>query len=307
MSPSWKRRTRSAFGRSTLARARSSSCLRTRFVLFIDNQASSAVLVKARSISCSLNAVLRQVSAILLCPSNRPLHAYTDTNRNPTNAEKLRKSNRVKYQPLDDPSLHTSSYTSCARHPPTTPSADANSSTLFPSGDSSTWLRDMGPSPTTVKDVLISRFVSTLSGFGLARSSRGLGCRRNQWVSNSAATTSSHSGSLGTAAYYWKREEPPRQAPPLTGPVVFALLATALAWNVPDVTVLIAVAFGGLLRTVETLTLQRHHLTVHSTCALITLPSAKTGKRTGETQSVIVEDGILVLTIDRLMYYSVEN
>ena len=43
----------------------------------------------------------------------------------------------------------------------------------------------------------------------------------------------------------WQRVEPSRQAPALTGSVVFALFATALAWNWPDVALLIAVAFGG--------------------------------------------------------------
>ena len=39
----------------------------------------------------------------------------------------------------------------------------------------------------------------------------------------------------------WKREEIPCQAPPLTGPIVFALCATALAWNLTDVALLIAI------------------------------------------------------------------
>ena len=38
----------------------------------------------------------------------------------------------------------------------------------------------------------------------------------------------------------WKREEPPVQAPSLTGPIVFALMATALAWNLTHVAVFIA-------------------------------------------------------------------
>ena len=63
-------------------RARSSSCLRTRFVLCIDNQASITVRVKDRSSSCALNTVARQVSVMLLCFLNRPLHAYTNTDGN---------------------------------------------------------------------------------------------------------------------------------------------------------------------------------------------------------------------------------
>ena len=49
-------------------------------------------------------------------------------------------------------------------------------------------------------------------------------------------------------------------------------------------------AFGRLGRTMEALTLQRHQLTVHASCVLVTLTSTKTGKRTGEAQSVIIED-----------------
>ena len=77
----------------------------------------------------------------------------------------------------------------------------------------------------------------------------------------------------------WKQEEPPVQAPPLTGPIVLALVATSLAWNLTDVAVLIAVGYGGFLRTMEALTLQRHQITAHSSCILLTLPITKTGKR----------------------------
>ena len=99
----------------------------------------------------------------------------------------------------------------------------------------------------------------------------------------------------------WKREEPPLQAPPLTAPIVFALLATALAWNLTVVAVLIAIGYGGFLRTMEALTLQRHQTTAHGTCILVTLPTTKTGKRTGEIESVILDDLMLVSIITRLL------
>ena len=67
-------------------RARSSSLLRTRFVLFIDNQSSLAVLVKSRSSSRRLNGVARKAAAILLGTLSKPLYAYTDTDRNPADA-----------------------------------------------------------------------------------------------------------------------------------------------------------------------------------------------------------------------------
>ena len=59
----------------------------------------------------------------------------------------------------------------------------------------------------------------------------------------------------------WKREELPLQAPPLTGPIVFALIATALAWNLTDVAVLMAIGYGCFLRTMQALTLQPNHST----------------------------------------------
>ena len=86
----------------------------------------------------------------------------------------------------------------------------------------------------------------------------------------------------------------PLQAPPLAGPIVFALIATALAWSLTDVAVLMAIGYGGFLRTMEALTLQRHRITGHSTIT-------KTGKRTGETQSVIIDDPLLISIINRLL------
>ena len=99
----------------------------------------------------------------------------------------------------------------------------------------------------------------------------------------------------------WKREELPLQAPPLTGPIVFALVATALAWKLTDVAVLTAIGYCGFLRTMEVPTLQRHQITAHGSCILLTLPISRTGKRTGETQSVIIDDPMLISTANRLL------
>ena len=65
-----------------------------------------------------------------------------------------------------------------------------------------------------------------------------------------------------------------------------------------DVALLIAIGFGGFLRTMEALTLQRFQITAHISFILLT---TKTGKRTGETQSVIVDDPLLVSIINRLL------
>ena len=64
---------------------------------------------------------------------------------------------------------------------------------------------------------------------------------------------------------------------------------------------LIAIGCGGFLRTMEALTLQRFQITAHNNCVLLTLPATKTGKLTGETQSVIIDDPLLVSIINRLL------
>ena len=87
----------------------------------------------------------------------------------------------------------------------------------------------------------------------------------------------------------------------LTGAIVLALCATVLAWNFTDVALLIAIGFGGFVRTMEALTLQLFQITAHNSCVLLTLPATKTGKRTGETQSVVVDDPLLVSVINRLL------
>ena len=51
----------------------------------------------------------------------------------------------------------------------------------------------------------------------------------------------------------------------------------------------------------EALTLQRHQITAHGTCILVTLPITKTGKRTGEIHSVTIDDLMLVSIIARLL------
>ena len=53
--------------------------------------------------------------------------------------------------------------------------------------------------------------------------------------------------------------------------------------------------------TMEALTLQRSQITAYSSCVLLILPITKTGKRTGETQSVIIDDLLLVSIFNRLL------
>ena len=106
------------------------------------------------------------------------------------------------------------------------------------------------------------------------RSTRGLGRRCDQWLPISLQNKR-YLPAAWELLRTWKREELPLQAPPLTGPIVFALSATARAWNLTDVALIIAVSNGGFLRTMEALTLQRSHITAHSSCVLLTLPITK--------------------------------
>ena len=66
--------------------------------------------------------------------------------------------------------------------------------------------------------------VSLLLAGNSVNTSGGSGMKELTWVGLQAKSVDTH---------------------PLTGPIVFALFATALAWNVPDVALLIAVASGG--------------------------------------------------------------
>ena len=96
--------------------------------------------------------------------------------------------------------------------------------------------------------------------------------------------------------------------PSLPGPMVFALIATALAWSSTDAALLMAVGCGVFLRTMEALTLQRHQITAHSSCILLTLPITKTSERTGEAQSVIVDVLLLIsITRDYLLQWSAHS
>ena len=157
----------------------------------------------------------------------------------------------------------------------------------------STWLRDKGQYPSPDKDGLDAQLCEYLELLWHEGAHVG-GC---QFFLQKKRYFPAAWEVLRT----WKREEPPWQAPPLTGPIVFALIATALALNLTDVAVLVAIGYGDFLMTMEALTLQRHQITAHGTCILVTLPITKTSKRTGEIQSVIYDDFMLVSIITRLL------
>ena len=74
------------------------------------------------------------------------------------------------------------------------------------------------------------------------RSPCGLGGRCDQWLSF-FLQKKRYFPAAWELLRTWKREEHPLQAPPLTGPLVFALKATALAWNLTGVVVLIVIGY----------------------------------------------------------------
>ena len=86
----------------------------------------------------------------------------------------------------------------------------------------STWLHDEGQSPSPDKDGLDAQWLwhegahVRWAGEAISGCQFFLQKKRNFPAAWELPRT-------------WKREEPPLQAPPLTGPLVFALIATALA------------------------------------------------------------------------------
>ena len=160
----------------------------------------------------------------------------------------------------------------------------------------SAWLRDEGQSSSSCKDHLDA---VRISGVALARRSTCRLCRRgNQWLTSFLAKETLFPSCVGIAPHL------EAGGAPFAGSSAhlancFVLMATALAWNLTDVAVLIAIGYGGFVRTMEALTLQRSQITAHSSCVLLTLPIPKTGERTGKTQSVSIDDLLLVFIIIR--------
>ena len=155
-------------------RARSASLLRTRFVQFIDNQSSLAVLVKFRSSSRKLNAVARKTAAILLCTLSKPLYAYTDTNRNPADAGSRRRHATTKSSDCTKSSSrrwwcraqHTHATSPAVSSPKriSTTIACTVADALSSQGCTalSTWLRDKGQYPSPDKDGLDAQLCEDL-------------------------------------------------------------------------------------------------------------------------------------------------
>ena len=181
-------------------------------MLVVDNQASTAVAVKARSSSRALKAVAGHVSAILLCSLNRPLYAYTHTTANQqTQAPGLRMPRRkaplvkrVTGRPLGDPFAQQGVRTRRVRGTLQqlraqvgTRECHRGAVTVF-----TTWLRDMGPSPSTKKELLVQQRCKHIEWLWYKGAHVGWPADAlSGFHSISATKTSSLSSSLGAVAF----------------------------------------------------------------------------------------------------------
>ena len=230
-------------------RAQSLSPLRTRFVLFIDNQSSLAVLFKSRSSSRKPNAVARKAAAILLCTLSRNLCAYTGKDGNPADGGSRRQHAPSKSSHRKDATVSVVLNALSSQHRlqsrrqkgSVTAVACTVAYALLLQRCScrvSTWLHDEGQSPSHDKGGLDAPLCEYLE------------CGRKERTGVGQVTRSvCVSFSCKRNAISQLRETAPRleargallQAPPPTGPIGLALIA--LAWNSTDVAVLTAISY----------------------------------------------------------------
>lgn len=95
----------------------------------------------------------------------------------------------------------------------------------------------------------------------------------------------------------WRRIEAPSRAPPLTALLARAFVAKAVGTGQLAVATLVALGFHGLMRTGELLALTFGCIEMNADCAIISLPTSKSGLRTGSREAIAVRDP---LTLDLL-------
>ena len=90
----------------------------------------------------------------------------------------------------------------------------------------------------------------------------------------------------------WTTQEIPNRAPPLTFPIVKAMVGWCIFHESFSLGLSILLAFHGLLRTGELLGLQAHqiHMTSPRQPAVLSLGLTKSGKRTGAAESITITD-----------------
>ena len=94
----------------------------------------------------------------------------------------------------------------------------------------------------------------------------------------------------------WRKHELPNRAPPFSLHVVQALAGAAKAKRYTRVGVALLLAFHCLLRTGELLTVKARDISIHGLTGVLTLPSTKSGHRTGAKESVTITDqGLLAM------------
>ena len=94
----------------------------------------------------------------------------------------------------------------------------------------------------------------------------------------------------------WKRQEMPRRATPLTSTELFAMCGAALRQNRPVFAAALCMAFHGLLRVNELLSIRPVDWVPSPSgrTAILSLPTSKGFSRTGNVESVVFSDPVLI-------------
>eukprot|EP00438_Fugacium_kawagutii_P035450 Skav216631 [mRNA] locus=scaffold1255:7240:22746:+ [translate_table: standard] len=99
----------------------------------------------------------------------------------------------------------------------------------------------------------------------------------------------------------WRRIETPSRAPPLTCQLARAFVAKAVGIDRLALATLIALGFHGLMRTGELLQLTFQDIEQNSDCAIISLPTSKSGLRTGAKEAIAVRDSLTLNLLGTLV------
>ena len=103
----------------------------------------------------------------------------------------------------------------------------------------------------------------------------------------------------------WRRIESPTEAPPMTLPVIRALLGRAVTLGDLPFAVMLALGFHCLLRTGELMAAQFQDLEFNQTCGVLSLKASKSGLRTGSNEAVSIRDPITLQLLD--IFLSVQS
>eukprot|EP00435_Cladocopium_sp_Y103_P024855 s3415_g6.t1 len=96
----------------------------------------------------------------------------------------------------------------------------------------------------------------------------------------------------------WRRIEAPARAPPITVPLVRAIVARAVRLNEISFACMISLGFHTLLRTGEMLQVACKDLEISSQGGVLSLPQTKSGLRSGTFEAVAIRDHLTLQLLD---------